>query len=573
MRNQGVGSWPARRARMSPDRVAVVPRRSRAGPTASCTTGPPGWRTCSPARACATATGSPTSARTTRRSWRRCSPPACSARSSSRSTPGSPRRSWPTSCATAAPTCSSTRRRTRRGRRPLRSACRAWSVPLDEYEDAAGRGAGATRSTSRSTADETCMIMYTSGTTGRPKGVMLTHANIAWNSVNLLLDVDLASDEVTLVSAPMFHVAALNQTVLPTLLKGGTRGARRRVRPGRDAGPDRAAPGHLPVRRAGDVPGDRASRRGWADADLSSVRSVICGGAPVPEALITTYQQRGRDVHAGLRADRVPRRARCSCGPRESVTKVGSAGTPAFFTDVRVVGRRRRRRRARRAGRDPRAGPQRDGRLLAPAGRRPPRCSSRDGWLRTGDIAVVDDGRLRLHPRPDQGPDHLRRGEHLPGRGRGRALPASGGRRVRGDRRAGRAVGRGRPGGRRARAPASRSSRPSCWRSSTAGSPATRSRSRWCSPTRCRAPPPARSSRARCAHRVTGEESIMHDRPRARRAPAARRRRPRPERVAGDHPGPGEHVRRRDRRPPVDPRRRRARAAAGRSAARSPTAT
>src|SRR6185369_8890846 len=79
------------------------------------------------------------------------------------------------------------------------------TVPLDEPVD----------------PDETCMILYTSGTTGRPKGAMLSHANIAWNSVNLLLDVDVSGDEVTLVAAPMFHVAALNQTVLPTLLKGG----------------------------------------------------------------------------------------------------------------------------------------------------------------------------------------------------------------------------------------------------------------------------------------------------------------------------------------------------------------
>jgi fatty-acyl-CoA synthase len=68
--------------------------------------------------------------------------------------------------------------------------------------------------------EDICMIMYTSGTTGAPKGAMLTHGNITWNCVNVLLDVDLTRDEVTLVSAPMFHAAALNMTCLPTFMKG-----------------------------------------------------------------------------------------------------------------------------------------------------------------------------------------------------------------------------------------------------------------------------------------------------------------------------------------------------------------
>lgn len=66
-----------------------------------------------------------------------------------------------------------------------------------------------------------CMIMYTSGTTGRPKGAMLTHGNLAWNVYNHLIDLDIRHDDVTLITAPLFHIAALGQSLLPTLIKGG----------------------------------------------------------------------------------------------------------------------------------------------------------------------------------------------------------------------------------------------------------------------------------------------------------------------------------------------------------------
>jgi fatty-acyl-CoA synthase len=69
--------------------------------------------------------------------------------------------------------------------------------------------------------DDLFMIQYTSGTSGRPKGVQLTHGNITWNVYNLLTDVDVCTDEVALVTAPLFHTAALNQVLLPTVLKCG----------------------------------------------------------------------------------------------------------------------------------------------------------------------------------------------------------------------------------------------------------------------------------------------------------------------------------------------------------------
>jgi fatty-acyl-CoA synthase len=236
--------------------------------------------------------------------------------------------------------------------------------------------------------DDVCMIIYTSGTTGRPKGAMLTHANIAWNSVNVLLDLDLAGDEVTLVAAPMFHVAALNMTVLPTLLKGG----RVVLLPAFDAPRVLDLIARHRVTLLFGVPTmflalTRAPA--WAAADLSSVRSAICGGAPVPAAVIAAYQERGVTFMQGyglteaapgvlfLRRD-------------QSARKAGSAGTASFFTDVRLV---------RPDGGD--AAPGEPGELLAQgpnvmAGywRRPDETAavlSPDGWLRTGDVGVADD--------------------------------------------------------------------------------------------------------------------------------------------------------------------------------------
>lgn len=235
--------------------------------------------------------------------------------------------------------------------------------------------------------DQTCLILYTSGTTGRPKGVMLTHANLTWNSFNLLLDVDLSGDEVTLVAAPMFHVAALCQTVLPTLLKGG------RVLLVSSFDPQRALE-LIATQRVTFLFGvptmflAMSRAPGWAGADLSSVRSAICGGAPVPHAVIEAYQQRGVTFMQGyglteaapgvlfLRRD-------------DSIRKAGSAGTAAFFTDVRLAGPSGEPVPDGQPGEILASGPN----IMAGYWGRPQDTVAvlSDGWLRTGDIGVADD--------------------------------------------------------------------------------------------------------------------------------------------------------------------------------------
>jgi fatty-acyl-CoA synthase len=183
--------------------------------------------------------------------------------------------------------------------------------------------------------DDVAFILYTSGTTGRPKGATLTHANVVWNCYNLLVGVDVAGDEVTLIGAPLFHVAALNQCLLPTFLKGG----RSVIMPSWDVG---AAFDLIDRHRVTWMFGVSAMFAGlaqsprWPGADLSSLRSVMSGGAPVPEALIGAYQQRGLTFCQGYGMTETAPGA-TFLEARESVKHLGSAGLPVFFADVRCV--------------------------------------------------------------------------------------------------------------------------------------------------------------------------------------------------------------------------------------------
>src|SRR4051812_9771336 len=183
--------------------------------------------------------------------------------------------------------------------------------------------------------DDLFMIQYTSGTSGRPKGVMLSHGNIVWNVYNLLVDVDLGSEEVALVTAPLFHTAALNQVLFPTLLKGGTALLEARF------DPDRAIE-LIETERVSLLFGVTsmylalAAAPGFADADLSSLRSALSGGAPIPEALLRTWLDRGLMIVQGYGLTEASP-GTTMLRAADGVRKLGSAGTACFFTDVRVV--------------------------------------------------------------------------------------------------------------------------------------------------------------------------------------------------------------------------------------------
>ncbi|MPY47557.1 acyl-CoA synthetase [Streptomyces acidicola] len=243
------------------------------------------------------------------------------------------------------------------------------------------------------THDDTCLIMYTSGTTGRPKGAMLTHGNLTWNAFNVLIDHDLVADERALVSAPLFHTAGLNMLTLPVLLKGGTCVLVETFDP---AGTFDLIEQHRITFMFG-VPtmfDQMARHERWARADLSSLRILTCGGASVPTPLIARYQERGLTFLQGYgMTEAAP--GVLFLDAEHAVSKAGSAGVPHFFSDVRVV----------RPDMTP-VGIGETGEVVVRGPHVMPgywglpeetAAAFTDGWFRSGDVARTDeDGYVRI---------------------------------------------------------------------------------------------------------------------------------------------------------------------------------
>ncbi len=235
--------------------------------------------------------------------------------------------------------------------------------------------------------DDVCLIMYTSGSTGRPKGAMLTHGNLTWNCVNVLVESELTNDEVTLVVAPLFHAAALGMSCLPTLLKGGTVVLQETFDPGAvlEAIERDRVTGMFGVPTMFNA---LAAHPRWPSADLSSIRTLSCGGAPVPTETIRRYLDRGLSFVQGYgMTEAAP--GVTILDREHAETKIGSAGVPSFFTDVRVVDGNGEEVEPGQRGEVVVSGPN----VMRGYWGKPEETSRavRDGWFRSGDVATVDD--------------------------------------------------------------------------------------------------------------------------------------------------------------------------------------
>jgi fatty-acyl-CoA synthase len=254
------------------------------------------------------------------------------------------------------------------------------------YEDALACVSGQSIAMPARSLDDTWYLLYTAGTTGRPKGVIQTFGMVLFNYLNIGPPINLTAEDTTLNNLPVFHTGGNNMYTNPTFIAGGTAIIQRVF----DAGQTL----QLLSKRVTAFFGVPAmylftsQHPDFETTNLSRMRSWACGGAPMPLSLLELYAKRGINIRQGF--------GMTETGPTvflvdetHAISKSGSVGKPQAFVEVRIVDK---------SGVDVPSGEM--GELLikgpgvTPGYWQLPEVTGQsfeDGWLHSGDVARRDE--------------------------------------------------------------------------------------------------------------------------------------------------------------------------------------
>ena len=257
------------------------------------------------------------------------------------------------------------------------------------YEAALADFAGREGEREDLTHDDVISIMYTSGTTGHPKGAMITHGMNFWNAVNLGIPAGIGLDTVSLNILPLFHTGGLNCYSNPVLHAGGTVVIMKTFDPGdtlRVLGDREQGITHF-----FGVPAPYQFMMQHPDfehTDLSRLRSAGVGGAPCALTIMEAWADRGVLLVQGFGMTETSP-ACIFLDPNDALRKIGSTGKVLLHTEMRIVNEEGKDCAPDEIGELWVAGPN-----ITPGywNRPDATAAAFEGrWLKTGDAARADD--------------------------------------------------------------------------------------------------------------------------------------------------------------------------------------
>ncbi len=235
--------------------------------------------------------------------------------------------------------------------------------------------------------DDPIFILYTSGTTGFPKGTLYTHKMLFWNSINTSLRLDLTSEDRTVTCLPLFHTGGWNVLSTPFLHHGAYFCLTKKFEPQvilqlldeERATMLMAVPTMLKMMQ--DDPA-------FARAKLDSVRFFIVGGEALPLPVIRTWHDKGVPIRQGYGLTEVGPNI-TSLHQDDALRKMGSIGTPNFYVQIRIIDDDGQPALTGQPGELLLSGP-----MTTPGYWKNPgatREALREGWFHTGDVVRQDE--------------------------------------------------------------------------------------------------------------------------------------------------------------------------------------
>ncbi len=236
--------------------------------------------------------------------------------------------------------------------------------------------------------EDMAILMYSSGTTGRPKGVIITHEMLFFAATNAASISRIDRQSVNLATMPLFHIGGINVFACPVLYAGGCSVIQRSFEPGETL--DAFSNADFAISHFIGVPAIFNALKMHPknpEADFSRLKTVLAGAEAVPDALVNWWYDRGIVIQEGYGMTETTASS-CILPPEHVPSMVGSCGLPLIHCDMKIV---------REDGTDAAPGELGEiwmrGPVITPGYWNRPEANEEsfvDGWFRSGDVGKQD---------------------------------------------------------------------------------------------------------------------------------------------------------------------------------------